>query len=63
MDTLNPSMIVLARESRGLKQVRLAKALGKSQAFLSQVENGKRMHQRGLWRSSQRCWTIPFLFL
>ena len=47
MDTLNPSMVVLARESRGLKQVPLAKALGKSQAFLSQVENGEKNAPKG----------------
>ena len=44
---LNPSMIILARESRGLKQLYLAKVLGKSQAFLSQVENGEKNAPEG----------------
>jgi Zn-dependent peptidase ImmA (M78 family)/plasmid maintenance system antidote protein VapI len=38
--TVNPEMVVLARESRGLTQAELADALGVSQAKVSKYENG-----------------------
>ena len=39
-DTINPAMIVLAREARGLSQTRLADLAGLSQAHISKVEAG-----------------------
>ena len=42
MEAVNPLMVTLARESRGIKQVPLARAIGVSQAFLSQVENSQK---------------------
>lgn len=41
MKTPNPRMIILGRESRGYKQIPLAKAIGVSQGLLSKVENGQ----------------------
>lgn len=40
IDSLNPQMIVLGRESRGISQSSLAKKLGVSQGKLSKIENG-----------------------
>jgi Zn-dependent peptidase ImmA (M78 family)/transcriptional regulator with XRE-family HTH domain len=37
---VNPAMIVLARESRGLTQAELARQLGTSQATISKIEGG-----------------------
>jgi Zn-dependent peptidase ImmA (M78 family)/transcriptional regulator with XRE-family HTH domain len=37
---INPSMITLARESRGLTQSEMAPSIGVSQAFLSRIEAG-----------------------
>lgn len=38
--TVNPSMVTLARESRGITQTELAKIIGVSQALLSKIESG-----------------------
>lgn len=40
--SLNPEMLILARESRGLKQKELAQRLGMSPGWLSRVEGGLR---------------------
>ena len=40
IQTINPDMIVLARESRGLSQKELAELLEVTQGYLSKIENG-----------------------
>lgn len=39
-EAVNPDMIILARESRGLSQMALADALGVTQGYLSKIEKG-----------------------
>lgn len=39
--TVNPAMITLARESRGMSQTKLAKKLGITQAAISKIESGQ----------------------
>ena len=39
-ETFNPQMLTLARESRGMNQTKLARALSVSQAKLSKIESG-----------------------
>jgi Zn-dependent peptidase ImmA (M78 family)/transcriptional regulator with XRE-family HTH domain len=40
MDKINPEMLILARESRGMSQVGLARAMGITQGKVSKYENG-----------------------
>jgi Zn-dependent peptidase ImmA (M78 family)/DNA-binding XRE family transcriptional regulator len=40
--TVNPEMLVLARESRGMTQIDLSESIGISQAVISRYENGER---------------------
>jgi transcriptional regulator with XRE-family HTH domain len=40
MQTVNPNMIILARESRGLTQSQLAASIGIPQGRLSKIEKG-----------------------
>src|ERR1700733_9559023 len=40
MTNPNHEMVVLARESRGMRQEQLARAIGTTQAYVSKYENG-----------------------
>ena len=61
-EAVNPEMLALAREARGLTQTELAKALGTTQAYISKYESGFLKYPAGDLAQISRILDFPKSF-